>query len=143
MQQDNRRSLWDLTRAAGADAERFIANTTLHLPLAALAENASGSGIAAELSDQSVLVSSHEQMTAALALLALDGVARRIVLCPPDMQAEHLCYVLATAEIDAIISDHPPENAVSPAAVRYLTCRTDQLSPVPAGGTRLVTEWVL
>ena len=94
MQQDNRRSLWDLTRAAGADAERFIANTTLHLPLASLAKNASETGIAAELRDQSVLVSSHEQMTAALALLALDGVARRIVLCPPDLQPEHLSYVL-------------------------------------------------
>jgi acyl-coenzyme A synthetase/AMP-(fatty) acid ligase len=143
MQQDNRRSLWDLTRAAGADAERFIANTTLHLPLASLAENASETGVAAELRDQSVLVSSHEQMTAALALLALDGVARRIVLCPPDLQAEHLSYVLTTAEVDVIVSDHVPEKTALPADIRYLTCRTDELSPVPADKQRLVTEWIL
>jgi acyl-coenzyme A synthetase/AMP-(fatty) acid ligase len=82
-------------------------------------------------------------MTAALALLALDGVARRVVLCPPDLQAEHLSYVLATAEIDAIISDHVPENTAIPADIRYLTCRTDELSPLPAGEQRLVTEWIL
>ncbi len=153
MQQDNRlspsgrsagrRSLWDLTCAAGGGAERFIADATLHLPLASFAENASGIGLSAELRNQSVLVSSHEQMTASLALLALDGVARRIVLCPPDLKPEHLSYVLATAEIDAIISDHEPESTAFPAGIRYLTCRTDELSPVPAGDERLVTEWIL
>jgi hypothetical protein len=110
MQQVNRRSLWDLTQAAGANAERFIADTTLRLPLATLAENASRSGLVSELGQQSVLISSHEQMTAALALLALDGLARRIVLCPSDLKAEHLSYVLATAEVDAILSDHAPEH---------------------------------
>jgi acyl-coenzyme A synthetase/AMP-(fatty) acid ligase len=143
MQQDSRRSLWDLTRAAGANAERFIADTTLRLPLDTLAEHAGRSGPAAELRQQSVLISSHEQMTAALALLALDGVARRIVLCPPDLKPAHLPYVLATAEIDTIVSDHVPENADLPAAVRYISCRTDELFPVPAGDDRLATEWIL
>jgi acyl-coenzyme A synthetase/AMP-(fatty) acid ligase len=143
MQQVNRRSLWDLTQAAGANAERFIADTTLRLPLATLAENASRSGLVSELGQQSVLISSHEQMTAALALLALDGLARRIVLCPPDLKAEHLSYVLATAEVDAILSDHAPEHADLPTAIRYVTCRPQDLTPVPAGDDRRVTEWIL
>ena len=143
MQLDNRRSLWDLTRAAGANVERFIADATLRLPLATLAQNASGPGVAAELRQQSILVSSHEQMTAALALLALDGVARRIVLCPPDLKPTHLPYVLATAEVDTIVSDHAPDNAEVPTTIRYVTCRPDELSPVPAGEDRLVTEWIL
>jgi acyl-coenzyme A synthetase/AMP-(fatty) acid ligase len=82
-------------------------------------------------------------MTAALALLALDGVARRIVLCPPDLKAEHLSYVLATAEVDAILSDHVPENADLPTAIRYVTCGPEDLTPVPAGHDRRVTEWIL
>jgi acyl-coenzyme A synthetase/AMP-(fatty) acid ligase len=143
MQQDNRRSLWDLTRAAGAGVERFVASDTLHRPLATLVENASRTGVTAELRGQNVLVASNEQMWAALALLALDGVARRIVLWPPDLKAEHLSYVLATAEIDAIISDHVPENAALPAGIRYLTCPTDELARDPAGDERLVTEWIL
>ncbi len=143
MQQDNRRSLWDLTRAAGADAERFISDPARRLPLATLAQTASRAGIAAELHQQSVLVSSHEQMTAALALLALDGVARRIVLCPPDLKPEHLPFVLATAEVDAIISDHAADNDSLPSAIRYISCRPEDLAPVPAGRDRLVTEWIL
>jgi acyl-coenzyme A synthetase/AMP-(fatty) acid ligase len=143
MQQRNRRSLWDLTRAAGANAERFIADTTLRLPLAMLAENAGRTGPAATLREQSVLVSPHEQMTAALALLALDGVARRIVLCPPDLKNEYLSYILATAEVGAIVSDHGPDNADLPATVRYIACRPEDLTPVPAGENRLVTEWIL
>ena len=63
MQQVNRRSLWDLTRAAGADTERFIADTTLHLPLAQLTEKASNTGAAADLRRKTVLVSSNRQMT--------------------------------------------------------------------------------
>ena len=136
MQQDSRRSLWDLTRAAGADAARFIADATLHLPLSSLVENA---GVAAELRQRSILISCHEQMTAALALLALDGVARRIVLCPPDLKPTHLPYVLATAEIDTIVSDHAP-NADLATSIRYVT---DRLSPVSAGEDRLATEWIL
>jgi acyl-coenzyme A synthetase/AMP-(fatty) acid ligase len=144
MQQDNRRSLWDLTRAAGDDHERFIADTTLRMPLATLAQNANPAGLAAELRRQSVLVSSHEQMTAALALLALDGVARRIVLCPPDLKPTHLPFVLATAEVDAILSDHAPDDdADIPAAVRGVTCRPEDLCPVPPDEPRVMTEWIL
>lgn len=143
MLQDNRRSLWDLTCAAGVNAERFIADTTLHLPLAGLAQRASRTGIAAELHGQSVLVTSHEQMTAALALLALDGVARRIVLCPPDLKPAHLPYVLATAEVDAILSDRAGDNADLPATIRTITCQPDTLTPVLAGEDRLLTEWIL
>lgn len=143
MQQDNRRSLWDLARAAGDNAERFIADATLHLPLATLARNTSSTGLAADLRRQSVLVSSHEQMTAALALLALDGVARRIVLCPPDLKPAHLPYVLATAEVDAILSDHAPEYAEMSRTIRNVTCRPDELAPLPSAEERLVTEWIL
>jgi acyl-coenzyme A synthetase/AMP-(fatty) acid ligase len=142
MQQANRRSLWDLTRAAGAGVERFIASDTQYLPLASLAENTGAARVMAELRGQNVLVSSQEQMTAALALLALDGVARRIVLWPPDLKPAHLPYVLATAEVDVIVSDHVPANTAIPADVRYITCRTDELSPVPAG-EQCLTEWIL
>jgi acyl-coenzyme A synthetase/AMP-(fatty) acid ligase len=65
------------------------------------------------------------------------------VLCPPDLQPAHLPYLLATAEIDAIVSDHAPEHANLPTTVRYVTCRPEELTPVPAGQDRLVTEWIL
>jgi acyl-coenzyme A synthetase/AMP-(fatty) acid ligase len=46
-----------------------------------------------------------DQLAAALALVELDGIARRLVLCPPDMAAGHLPEIAANAEVDAIVSD--------------------------------------
>jgi acyl-coenzyme A synthetase/AMP-(fatty) acid ligase len=57
------------------------------------------------LRGRSVLLSTRDQLPAALALIELDGVARRIVLCPPDVSKAHLLAVMATAEIDAVVGD--------------------------------------
>jgi acyl-coenzyme A synthetase/AMP-(fatty) acid ligase len=58
-----------------------------------------------DLRGRSVLLAAREQLPAALALIELDGVARRVVLCPPDVAAEHLPEIAADAEADAIVSD--------------------------------------
>jgi hypothetical protein len=57
------------------------------------------------LRGRSVLISSDRQLPAVLALAELDGIARRLVLCPPDVAAEHMAAVMAEAEIDAIVTD--------------------------------------
>src|SRR5215470_16543811 len=61
-----------------------------------------------ELSGRSILLATRDQLTAALALIELDGVARRIVLCPPDLAAGHLPEIALNAEVDAIVSDRDP-----------------------------------
>src|ERR1700709_1454974 len=38
-----------------------------------------------DLRDSSILLAVPDQLSAALALIELDGLARRIVLCPPDV----------------------------------------------------------
>ena len=58
-----------------------------------------------ELCGRSVLVTTTNQFTTASALIELDGVARRIVLCPSDLPLEHLPYVIDSAKVDAIVSD--------------------------------------
>jgi acyl-coenzyme A synthetase/AMP-(fatty) acid ligase len=52
-----------------------------------------------------VLVRTRSQLAAALGLIALDGMARRIVIAPPDVKAEHLPSVIARAEIDAVVGE--------------------------------------
>ena len=42
---------------------------------------------------------------AALALIELDGVARRIVLCPPDLADGDLPLAAETAGVDAVVFD--------------------------------------
>ncbi len=52
---------------------------------------------------RSVLLAMREQLGTALALLELDGVARRVVLCTPDLTPEQLALVSAGAEADIVL----------------------------------------
>ncbi len=38
----------------------------------------------------------------------IDGVARRMLLCPPDLNPDHVQTLIEDAEIDAIVTDQPP-----------------------------------
>src|SRR5207244_1023617 len=58
-----------------------------------------------ELRGRSVLLAMTDQLTAALAIAELDGVARRMVLLTPGLAAEHLPAVIAGAAADARVQD--------------------------------------
>jgi acyl-coenzyme A synthetase/AMP-(fatty) acid ligase len=60
-----------------------------------------------ELSGRSVLLSVSGQLIAGLAMIELDGIARRMLLCPPDLNPDHLEALIEDAEIDAIVTDEP------------------------------------
>ena len=57
------------------------------------------------LHGRSVLVSTVERLASAAALIQLDGLARRIVLCPAGLSAETLSFVASTAEADTLVTD--------------------------------------
>jgi acyl-CoA synthetase (AMP-forming)/AMP-acid ligase II len=83
------------------------------------------------------------QLTTALALIELDGVARRLILCPPDLSAQHRCHVIAAAGVDAIVSDGDAAASADRGAALRATC-----GPTirPAGATvdrDQQTEWVM
>ena len=95
-----------------------------------------------ELAGKSVLLATTQQITAALALIELDGVARRIVICPPDLPSEHLSHIAAHAEIDAIVSDNDtPEGACNVSLLVRCSAALAPTDHVPRGGHH--TEWVL
>jgi acyl-coenzyme A synthetase/AMP-(fatty) acid ligase len=52
-----------------------------------------------------IVLATADQLAAAAALIQLDGLARRIVLYPPDLPREHLGYVAKTAEADLVLTD--------------------------------------
>ncbi len=110
------------------------------------------------LRGRSVLIATYEQLATALALVELDGLVKRMVLCTPDLNPEQLAVVAATAEADAIVLDDAPAWAEaqsldaaggeSPgaAALRSLTRFVVSPRPHPRAITRratLSTEWVL
>ena len=124
-------SLWGRTIERGLSPSRFITDAGGTLELAKLP------GLPGEpaFAGQSVLISAERQLPAVQALLALDGVARRIVLCPPDFPPDQVDAMLAEAEVDAIVSD-----GTGPAAKGHAW------QPIPTGApTRRdrTTEWLL
>ena len=143
MPQPERRSLRSLTLAPGT-ARRFVAGEAGRVGLAGLASGCSiGPGLEA-LRRRSVLVTTGAQLPTVLAMLALDGIAARLLLCPPDLPSEHLPAIIADAGVDAVVADGTGL-ALPPQAGRLvLPCRSDLESvttPRPPDGEE--TEWVL
>jgi acyl-coenzyme A synthetase/AMP-(fatty) acid ligase len=62
---------------------------------------------ARELSGRSVLLALSGQLLSAIAMIELDGIARRMLLCPPDLNPEHAEALIVDADIDAIVTDQP------------------------------------
>jgi acyl-coenzyme A synthetase/AMP-(fatty) acid ligase len=100
-------------------------------------------GRLAELAGRAVLVATGSELTTALALIELDGVARRITLCPTDLSAEHFPAVAAAANADAIVYDSGSiERAALDVPARVVCSRTITPSDL-APFDRIQTGWLL
>jgi acyl-coenzyme A synthetase/AMP-(fatty) acid ligase len=95
--------------SAPAGQPRFVWGATASVRLGHLADGTALGGRVDELAGRSVLVATRDQVAAALAFIELDGIARRLVVCTPDLPAEHLPAVVANAGVDAILSGHDTE----------------------------------
>ncbi len=96
-----------------------------------------------ELRGRSVLVTVRDPVRAALALLELDGVAARLVLCPADLAPEHLPGIARAASSDAAVADSA---GAARACAGIGTCATvgPQLLPADVGRAGSHdTEWIL
>jgi acyl-coenzyme A synthetase/AMP-(fatty) acid ligase len=97
-------------------------------------------GRSRELSGRSVLLAASGQLQSALAMIELDGVARRMLLCPPDLDPDHIQALLADAEIDAIVTDRPDRCD----AGKYLVVGVGLPDPaVVPWKTERATEWLM
>ncbi len=131
------RPLWALARAAGL-GQRFLSDAEQRVPLETLDRSSLLGSALPTLAGATVLIWSARQLPAARALLELDGLARRILLCPPDLSPEHLPSIAAEAEADAVVADAPP--APLPPHVRRLVLKETEATPVERSFS---TEWIL
>ncbi len=136
-------SLWNSLSAADRLARRALWGVDGSVALDDLAGGSSLGGRLEELRGRCVFLATRSQLAAALALIELDGVARRIVLCPPDLAAEHVPYVIATAGVDALVSDRaaPDPGESTPGPV--VACSLKLAPGAPDRQARLRTEWIL
>lgn len=137
MPQLSRKTLWDLTAAAGFQQRRVLAGLGREVALTDL-RSAAGLDVAA-LAGCSVLVHTAQQLPAVLAMLELDSVARRLALAPPDLAPAHLDGAIAQAGIDTLITNDPAPRA----GVRVLACGSGLVPRPNRPETSCDTEWVL
>jgi acyl-coenzyme A synthetase/AMP-(fatty) acid ligase len=95
----------------------------------------------AELSGRAVLLAAGSQFLSGLVMLEIDGIARRMLLCPPDLNADHLQALLQDAEIDAVVTDQPDRFAAS--GISLVVTASCDLQPAPRAETERATEWLM
>lgn len=131
-------SLWDSVAHARGKAGFHAAEGSVTVDQLRAASCLAGTLEA--LRGRSVLLALRGQLSAAVALLELDGVARRLVLCTPDLKPETLAEVARLGETDAVVSDTPaPAGAAGPVYRLHS-------SPVPGTVDRhasVPSEWIL
>jgi acyl-coenzyme A synthetase/AMP-(fatty) acid ligase len=142
-QRNSRLSLWHALNSAGDLAGRFVFGPEARIALGDLVAGTTLYGRGEELCGRSVLLMTTSQFTTASALIELDGIARRIVLCPPDLPLEHLPFILDTADVDAIVSDKAMFALGSSRPLIFCPCSREI---EPGNYDRTVqheTEWIL
>ena len=112
-----------------------------------LADSSSLEGRVEQMRGRSVLLATQRQLPAALALLELDGVARRVVLSPPALSAAYIPGIMRDAAIDACVWDVESRDAAIAVGVSEPDVSVAARGRlVPLGSTRFQsedTEWVL
>ncbi|MGJ4930520.1 class I adenylate-forming enzyme family protein [Bradyrhizobium sp. HKCCYLS2038] len=121
--------------------ERTISDPRHVVSLAELSRGSCLGGRSGELDGRSTLLATSGQLLAGLALIEIDGIARRMLLCPPDLKDEHLGSIITDAGIDAVVTDEPG---------RFAGCGVDLVVPVglpqptaEAARTVRATEWLM
>ena len=143
MLQNSPTSLLSALCAAGDLSGRFLVDAGTRIALSDLAGGTVLYGRAEELRGRSVLLTTREQLTTAAALIELDGLARRIVVCPPDLPLQYFAYVIETAEVDAIVSDRTDFDLGKPRPLYFSPC-TRKIEACPNDRVRdQQTEWIL
>lgn len=133
-------SLWRALRRAGDLGNRWLWDCDAGVNLAALAGGSSLGGGRDALRGRAVLIATQDQLAAALALIELDGLARRIVLLPPGLSAEQVSAILARAGIEAIVGDR----SAALTTIDFFVACTPRIAPAACRRVPQVeTEWVL
>jgi acyl-coenzyme A synthetase/AMP-(fatty) acid ligase len=136
-------SLRDAIDVGGTPPPGYLIGAEQRTPLGDLLKGSVLAPGAANLRGRSVLIAAADPFLVALALIELDGLARRMTLFPPDLALEHLPYVMRYAEVDAVVSDGSFLNGASIGAAQHALCTPALMPRVHSCHERLRTEWIL
>jgi acyl-CoA synthetase (AMP-forming)/AMP-acid ligase II len=128
---------------ASASVDRWIWGKDQSLDLTRFLGQSCLGGERAALAGKSALILTVDQIEAAAALIELDGIAARMLACPPGIKPDHLTTVAAEAKIDAVVTAGAHPAAAALKVEKMVRC---QFPPAPAKGMpakELETEWLL
>jgi acyl-CoA synthetase (AMP-forming)/AMP-acid ligase II len=95
------------------------------------------------LAGRSVLVAAENQLNAALALIELDGIARRVVILPPGVEFGHLAEIIAASQVDAAVIDSGSPSLTTLGLPIQVSCEPSIIRTTEDPANRISTEWVL
>lgn len=138
-----RGSLRDCLRNVQSGVPRSLFGAAGTVDLADLARCSLLEADARDVRGRSLLIHTQAVLSAAAALVELDGVARRMVLCPPGLDPEYLPAIAATAECDAVLTDTREGPAELAGLARFVIRTEAPGEPRPAPPAPCATEWIL
>jgi acyl-coenzyme A synthetase/AMP-(fatty) acid ligase len=134
-------SLWESIARPNETVAGVFHGQAVSVPLADLAGGSLLQGKLESLRGRNVLLATKNQLPTAVALAELDGVARRLVLCTPDLTAEQLAGVAATAQADVALVDGAAA-PLAPTISQYMAAQRPQPESLQRRRSE-ATEWIL
>lgn len=135
-------SLRDALRRAGTPAGRNLSSAARAVAFEDLLRRTCLGGALAGLAGRNVLVATSDQFTAALALIELDGIAARLLICPPDLDPAHLPALIEGADIDAIVADSG-DPLRGTGGLHVVRCNWPLVESEAVSAPARETEWLL
>ena len=135
-------SLRNVISATAGESDSSLSSAEVCVAYSDIVNGSILGGRGEELRGRSVVICTSGQLSTALALLELDGVARRIVIFPNEPRLDHLPFVIAAANADAIVSDRTDLDADFSPIQHFIP---DPRKIVPANYDRSLqqpTEWI-
>jgi acyl-coenzyme A synthetase/AMP-(fatty) acid ligase len=135
--------LWGSTLQDGMPSAGFIEGATIRVPIAEFARRSCVGSDLERLRGRSAILLLGHQLTAAFALLELDGVARRVVLCTPDLAEEYVPQIIRDSEADALVGDAQTVLAARDGIGFSVIPTATPDFEIPGRRQSFDTEWVL
>lgn len=134
--------LWDALRLSVSETSSFICDAEQSISRADVARGSILNGRGDELRGHCVIVITADQLTAGMALIELDGIARRIVVYPNELSLDHLPYVIEATNANAIVSDASDLPGMA-SSIRHFAPTPHTIgSKICDRKTQQQTEWV-
>jgi acyl-coenzyme A synthetase/AMP-(fatty) acid ligase len=142
MTQNGPISLWNALIASSNGFNSYISSAEACVARSDLIESSTLGERGEELRGRSVVVMTTDQLSTALTLIELDGIARRIVICPNEARLDYLPYVIDATGADAIVSDRTSLGANFSHIQHFMPCPNAVVPRNYARNSQHRTEWI-